>query len=47
MGGFSGIIEGFQVAYSWEGILFVALGVLIGTAIGIMPGLGPITAIAL
>ncbi|MED4128132.1 tripartite tricarboxylate transporter permease [Shouchella miscanthi] len=46
MGGFSGIIEGFQVAYSWEGILFVALGVLIGTAIGIMPGLGPITAIA-
>ncbi|MFB4212246.1 tripartite tricarboxylate transporter permease [Shouchella sp. JSM 1781072] len=46
MNTFSGIIEGFQVAFSFEGILFVAIGVLIGTAIGIMPGLGPITAIA-
>lgn len=46
MNSFSGIIEGFQVAFSLEGMLFVAIGVLIGTVIGIMPGLGPITAIA-
>ncbi|MBP2076910.1 tripartite tricarboxylate transporter permease [Oceanobacillus polygoni] len=46
MNSFNGIIEGFQVAFSLEGMLFVAIGVLIGTVIGIMPGLGPITAIA-
>ncbi|QQK81721.1 tripartite tricarboxylate transporter permease [Salicibibacter cibi] len=46
MNGFGGILEGFQVAFSLEGMLFVAIGVIVGTAIGIMPGLGPITAIA-
>lgn len=43
---FSGIIGGFQTAFSLDGLLFVTIGVLIGTIIGIMPGLGPITAIA-
>ncbi|WP_404450266.1 tripartite tricarboxylate transporter permease [Sutcliffiella horikoshii] len=47
MGSMEGLFSGFQVAFSIEGILFVFLGVLIGTFIGMMPGLGPISAIAI
>lgn len=46
MGVFEGILTGFQVAFSLEGLLFVFLGALTGTLIGMIPGLGPITAIA-
>lgn len=46
MDAFSGLLQGFQVALSWEGILFVLIGVVAGTFIGMMPGLGPISAIA-
>ena len=28
---FEGIMQGFQVAFSWEAILFVFIGVLLGT----------------
>lgn len=38
---------GFQVALQPENLLFVFLGVLAGTIIGMLPGLGPITALAL
>lgn len=44
---FEGIVQGFQVAFSWEAILFVFIGVLLGTIIGMIPGLGPISAIAI
>ncbi|KGA97536.1 tripartite tricarboxylate transporter TctA [Alkalihalobacillus alcalophilus ATCC 27647 = CGMCC 1.3604] len=44
---FDGIMQGFQVAFSWEAILFVFIGVLLGTIIGMIPGLGPISAIAI
>lgn len=44
---FEGIVQGFQVAFSWEAILFVFIGVFIGTIIGMIPGLGPISAIAI
>ncbi|MFC7063823.1 tripartite tricarboxylate transporter permease [Halobacillus seohaensis] len=47
MGALDGLMQGFQVAFSLEGILFVFIGVLIGTFIGMMPGLGPISAIAI
>lgn len=43
---FDGIITGFQVAFSLQGLLFVLLGTIVGTLIGMIPGLGPITAIA-
>ncbi|WP_042146899.1 tripartite tricarboxylate transporter permease [Paucisalibacillus sp. EB02] len=46
MGSIEGILSGFQVALSLEGILFVLIGVLVGTFIGMLPGLGPISAIA-
>ncbi len=41
------MLQGLQVAFSIEGILFVLIGVFIGTFIGMMPGLGPISAIAI
>jgi len=47
MDAFQGLLTGFQVALSWEGILFVLIGVIVGTLIGMMPGLGPISAIAI
>ncbi|WP_449539351.1 tripartite tricarboxylate transporter permease [Ferdinandcohnia sp. Marseille-Q9671] len=43
---FDGIITGFKVALSLQGLLFVFLGAVVGTLIGMIPGLGPITAIA-
>lgn len=42
---FSGMLEGLQVALSLKGITFVLIGVFLGTIIGMLPGLGPITAI--
>lgn len=42
---FSGMLEGLQVALSLKGIIFVLIGVFLGTIIGMLPGLGPITAI--
>lgn len=47
MGAMEGIAQGFQVAFSLQGILFVLIGVIAGTLIGMMPGLGPISAIAI
>ncbi|MEW9502229.1 tripartite tricarboxylate transporter permease [Jeotgalibacillus marinus] len=47
MDAFQGLWTGFQVALSIEGIMFVLIGVVVGTLIGMMPGLGPISAIAI
>ncbi|RKL65716.1 transporter [Salipaludibacillus neizhouensis] len=47
MDSFQGLLSGFQVALSFEGIMFVLIGVVVGTLIGMMPGLGPISAIAI
>lgn len=44
---FSNILSGFGAVLSWETLAFAFLGVLIGTLTGILPGIGPITAIAL
>jgi len=44
---FDNIVMGFQVATSWENILFCFIGVLIGTLIGVLPGIGPTTGIAI
>lgn len=47
MGALDGLMQGFQVAFSLQGIMFVLIGVVTGTLIGMMPGLGPISAIAI
>jgi putative tricarboxylic transport membrane protein len=44
---FHNIIMGFQVASSWENLLFCFIGVLIGTLIGVLPGIGPTTGVAI
>ena len=38
---------GFSTAASWANISYCLLGVLLGTAIGVLPGLGPVATIAM
>ncbi|WP_299953434.1 tripartite tricarboxylate transporter permease [uncultured Modestobacter sp.] len=47
MSTWSGIGQGFSVALDPTNLLYVFLGVLIGTVIGVLPGLGPTATIAL
>jgi len=42
-----GLLLGLETALSMQNILFVIFGCFVGTFIGMLPGLGPITAIAL
>ena len=44
---FSGLIHGFSVALVPMNLLFGFLGAVIGTIVGILPGLGPLGAMAL
>lgn len=41
------LLDGLGSAMTPQNLLFVFLGVMIGTIVGVIPGLGPITAIAL
>lgn len=41
------LMQGFSVAFTPQNLLFVFIGVLAGTIIGTLPGLGPMSAIAL
>lgn len=43
----SDILYGFEIALSPENLLFVFLGVLVGTATGVLPGLGSTATVAL
>jgi len=47
MNSFSGLLHGFAVALSPMNLLFGFLGAVIGTIIGILPGLGPLGTMAL
>jgi TctA family transporter len=47
MDALTNLAAGFAVSLSWVNILYCFVGVLLGTAIGVLPGLGPITTIAL
>ena len=38
---------GFQTALSFENLLYAFIGVLLGTLIGVLPGLGPVATIAM
>jgi putative tricarboxylic transport membrane protein len=42
-----GILTGFQVAFQPLNLIFCFIGVLLGTLVGVLPGLGPIAAISL
>ena len=41
------LAHGFSVALSFENLLFALLGCVIGTAIGVLPGIGPVATISL
>jgi len=42
-----GIISGFAVAFTMQNLLFALLGCVLGTAVGVLPGLGPAATISL
>ncbi len=44
---FQSVIMGFQVALAPGNLFFCFVGVLIGTLVGVLPGLGPVAAISL
>jgi putative tricarboxylic transport membrane protein len=41
------LITGFGTALQWHNILFCMVGVIIGTAVGVLPGIGPMSGVAL
>jgi TctA family transporter len=43
----SNIIMGFGVALTWQNVVLCFFGCVIGTAIGVLPGIGPLTTMAL
>jgi putative tricarboxylic transport membrane protein len=47
MEGINGLIQGFAVAATPENLLFALLGVIAGTFVGVLPGIGPALTIAL
>ena len=44
---FSNLMLGFQAALSLDNLIFCTIGVVLGTAIGVLPGLGPVPTIAM
>src|SRR3954463_5883360 len=42
-----GLLQGFQVALTAMNLLFCVVGVVLGTIIGVLPGLGPPATIAM
>ncbi len=47
MSAFEGLAFGFSIALQWQNLLACVAGVLIGTVVGVLPGIGPIGAMAL
>ena len=41
------LFDGFVIALSWRNMLFAFIGVTLGTAVGILPGIGPALTVAL
>ncbi|GIP40229.1 hypothetical protein J31TS4_35090 [Paenibacillus sp. J31TS4] len=47
MGVLDFLANGFATAFQWHNLLFAFVGVLIGTAVGVLPGIGPMSGVAL
>ena len=41
------LMGGFAVAFTWYNLLFAFTGVVLGTAVGVLPGIGPMSGVAL
>ena len=44
---FDNLILGFGVALSLQNLMYCFIGVFVGTAIGVLPGIGPLVTIAM
>jgi len=44
---FDSMLTGFQVALSWDNLLYCLLGVVLGMMVGVLPGLGTVATMAL
>jgi TctA family transporter len=44
---FDNLALGFETALHWENVLFCLLGVALGTAVGVLPGIGPTATVAM
>ncbi len=44
---FNNLVLGFSVALSFQNLLYCFIGVFVGTAIGVLPGIGPLVTIAM
>ena len=44
---FNNLLLGFSVAVTPINLLYAAIGVLLGTLIGVLPGIGPVATIAM
>ena len=44
---FDNVLLGLGTAFEWRNLLYCLFGVLVGTAIGVLPGIGPATAVAM
>ena len=44
---FSYLMDGFTVALQWNNLLWAFVGVTLGTAVGILPGIGPAMTVAI
>lgn len=42
-----GLLQGVEVALSWQGLLMCAIGVTLGTIIGVLPGIGVLASVSL
>lgn len=42
-----GLAQGFAIALQWQNLLYCFAGVLLGTVLGVLPGIGPVAGIAL
>src|SRR5688572_14160096 len=43
----SHLADGLSVALEWHNLLFALIGVTLGTAVGVLPGIGPALTVAL
>ena len=44
---FNSVFYGFQVAFAWHNVFACFVGVLLGTLVGVLPGLGPVATISI
>src|SRR5690349_18359513 len=44
---FDNLLYGFSLAFTWQNLLFAFVGCLLGTLIGVLPGIGPLATISM